>query len=58
VGDLSLTFETMELSADEGLTMFAYTAERGSKSEEALNLLGSWASTQDDARAAPASADA
>lgn len=46
-GDLSLTFETMELSADTGLTMFAYTAERGSKSEEALNLLASWAATLD-----------
>jgi hypothetical protein len=25
--------------------MFAYTAEPGTKSEEALNLLGSWAAT-------------
>jgi transcriptional regulator with XRE-family HTH domain len=47
VGDLSLTFETMELSADSGLTMFAFTAEPGSKSEEALNLLASWAATLD-----------
>jgi hypothetical protein len=30
VGELSLTFETMELSADTGLTMFAFTAEPGS----------------------------
>ena len=35
----------MELSADTGLTMFAYTAEPGSKSEQALQLLGSWAAT-------------
>jgi len=41
----------MELSADAGLTMFAYTAEPGSKSEEALNLLGSWAATLDEAEA-------
>jgi MmyB-like transcription regulator ligand binding domain len=30
VGDLELTYEAMELSADTGLTMFAYTAESGS----------------------------
>jgi transcriptional regulator with XRE-family HTH domain len=45
VGDLSLTFETMQLSADEGLMIFVYTAEVGSKSEEALNLLASWTAT-------------
>jgi hypothetical protein len=42
VGDLTLSFETMTLTADSELTMFAYTAEPGTKSEEALNLLGSW----------------
>lgn len=47
VGDLSLTYETTELSADTGLTMFAFTAEPGSKSEEGLNLLASWAATLD-----------
>jgi hypothetical protein len=47
VGELSLTFETMELSADPGLKLFVYTAEVGSKSEEALNLLASWAATLD-----------
>ena len=52
VGDLGLTFETMELSADPGLTMFVYTAEVGSKSEEALNLLASWAATLDEAEPA------
>ncbi len=45
VGDLELTYEAMELSADTGLTMFAYTAEPGTKSEQALRLLGSWAAT-------------
>ena len=45
VGDLSLTYESMELSADTGLTMFAYTAEPGTPSEQALHLLGSWAAT-------------
>ena len=45
VGDLELTYEAMELSADTGLVMFAYTAEPGTKSEQALQLLGSWAAT-------------
>jgi transcriptional regulator with XRE-family HTH domain len=45
VGELILTFEAMGLFADTGLTMFAYTAEPGSKSAESLNLLASWAAT-------------
>lgn len=52
VGDLSLTFEMMELRADTGLTILMYTAEPGSRSEEALNLLGSWAATLDQAEPA------
>jgi transcriptional regulator with XRE-family HTH domain len=52
VGDLSLTFETMGLTADAGLMLFVYTAEPGSKSEEALNLLASWAATLDEAESA------
>lgn len=52
VGDLSLTFDTMQLSADVGLMLFVYTAEPGSKSEEALNLLASWAATLDEAESA------
>ena len=47
VGELTLTFETMSLTADSELTMFVYTAETGSKSEEALRLLGSWTATLD-----------
>jgi hypothetical protein len=35
----------MTLVADPQLTMFAFTAEPGSKSEEALKLLGSWTAT-------------
>jgi len=54
VGDLELTYEAMELSADTGLTMFAYTAEPGSKSEQALNLLASWSATSDQAEPAHA----
>ena len=47
VGELSLTYERMELLADPGLTLFAYTADPGSRSEEALNLLASWTATLD-----------
>jgi transcriptional regulator with XRE-family HTH domain len=47
VGDLALTFNRLDLAADHGLTMFTYTAEPGSRSEEALNLLGSWTGTVD-----------
>jgi transcriptional regulator with XRE-family HTH domain len=54
VGDLSLTYETTQLSADTGLTMFAFTAEPASRSEEGLNLLASWAATLDQEDAAPA----
>jgi transcriptional regulator with XRE-family HTH domain len=45
VGELSLTYNRLDLPADNGLTMFTYAAEPGSRSEEALNLLGSWAAT-------------
>jgi len=48
VGELNLNFETMELVADPGLTMFVYTAEPGSKTEQALNLLTSWTATPDE----------
>ena len=47
VGDLSLTFEMMELRADSGLTILMYTAEPGSRSQEALHLLASWTATLD-----------
>jgi len=45
VGDLELTYDTMTLVADVDLFMFVYTADAGSKSEEALRLLASWAAT-------------
>jgi hypothetical protein len=46
VGDLDLGYEVMKLVADEELTMFVFTAEAGSRSEESLNLLASWAATE------------
>jgi hypothetical protein len=45
VGDISLTYDRLDLVADLGLTVFTYTAEPGSRDEETLNLLGSWAAT-------------
>jgi transcriptional regulator with XRE-family HTH domain len=48
VGDLSLAYEMMELRAETGLTILTYTAEPGSKSAEALDLLASWAATPDE----------
>jgi transcriptional regulator with XRE-family HTH domain len=47
VGELSLNFNRLEIAADDGLTLFTYAAEPGSRSEEALQLLGSWAATVD-----------
>ena len=35
----------MELSADEGLTVAVFTAEPGSASEQALDLLAGWTAT-------------
>ena len=45
VGDLELSFNRLDLAADNGLTIFAYTPEPGSKSAETMALLGSWAAT-------------
>lgn len=42
-GDLSLQFETLHLPGDEGQTLFTFTAEPGSVSENALAFLSSWA---------------
>jgi MmyB-like transcription regulator ligand binding domain len=47
VGELRLTYEMLELSADSGLVILTYTAEPGSKSAEALDLLASWTATID-----------
>ena len=56
VGRLELMFDTLELPADTGLTMLVYTAEPGSASADALNLLASWAATLDHPAATPADA--
>ena len=40
VGDLELTYEAMQLPDSPGWTMFAFTAESGTASDERLKLLG------------------
>jgi transcriptional regulator with XRE-family HTH domain len=45
VGDLDLTFDTLELAGHPGLTLKAYTASPGSESADRLGLLADWAAT-------------
>lgn len=47
VGELELSFNRLEVSADPGLIIVAYTAEPGSRSAEAFGLLASWAATEE-----------
>ncbi len=47
VGDLHLMFEALDLPADPGLSLVVYTADLASPSQDALNLLASWAATLD-----------
>lgn len=47
VGDVSFAYEVMELSADTGLTLTAYSPEPSSPSQDAVALLASWAATLD-----------
>jgi transcriptional regulator with XRE-family HTH domain len=45
VGALDLSYEAFELPGDPGLTLLVYTAEPASPTQDALNLLASWAAT-------------
>jgi hypothetical protein len=47
LGELELTFEMLELTADPGLSLLTYSVEPGTRSEAALGLLGSWAATRE-----------
>ena len=49
VGDLTLTYEALDLAADSGLRISAYSAEPGTASDDALKLLATWAATVDQA---------
>ena len=59
VGDLELSYNRIEVPADPGLAIIAYTPEPGSKSADAFSLLASWAATVDaqEAGSGEASAD-
>ena len=49
VGELELSFDRIDVAADPGLMILTYTAEPGSRSDEALRLLASWAATGESA---------
>jgi transcriptional regulator with XRE-family HTH domain len=51
VGDLHLSFEVMDLPADPGLSLIVYSAEPGSATEDALQLLASWTVTEEESTA-------
>ncbi|MFC1415045.1 helix-turn-helix transcriptional regulator [Streptacidiphilus cavernicola] len=45
VGEITLDFDAMELPAQPGLTLSAYSAAPGTPDHDALQLLASWAAT-------------
>jgi hypothetical protein len=49
VGQLELNYETLTLDADEGLRVALFTADAGSASQQALDLLASWTATPEAA---------
>ena len=49
VGGLILDFESLDLPADPGQKLLVYSAEPGSPSRQALDLLASWVSTPEAA---------
>jgi hypothetical protein len=50
----ALSFEALEVAADEGLRISACTAEPGTPARDALNFLASWPATVDQAETARA----
>jgi transcriptional regulator with XRE-family HTH domain len=51
VGELTLAYEELAITAEPGLTLFIYTAEPSSPSAEGLRLLASWEATEPAAAA-------
>lgn len=47
VGEMHLSYEVMQLPADPGLTLVAFSAEAGSRSDDALRFLAAWAATRE-----------
>ena len=54
VGELHLSYEVMDLPADPGLALVAFSAEAGTPDDDALKLLASWAATHNAADAVTA----
>ena len=52
VGDLTLTYESMDLTTDQNLRLNAYSAQAGSADQDALNLIASWAASATGSRKA------
>jgi len=58
VGDLTVEYETLTLPGDPDTVLYVYTAEPGSPSKRALDLLASWTLTGSaDHRSSPERAD-
>ncbi|MFJ3404199.1 helix-turn-helix transcriptional regulator [Promicromonospora sp. NPDC090134] len=53
VGDLTVEYETLALPGDPDTTLYVYSAEPGSPSARALDLLASWSLTATPRPAAP-----
>lgn len=51
VGDLTLIYESLELTSEPGLSLLIYCAETGSPTEERLRLLASLAATENHTEA-------
>jgi len=45
VGDIHLSYEVLDLSADPGLSIVTFSAPAGSPADESLRILASWAAT-------------
>ncbi|MEV7346153.1 hypothetical protein [Streptomyces sp. NPDC093544] len=46
VGELTISYERMELAADNGLSLIVHGVAPGSREADALNLLVSWNATE------------
>ncbi|MEV4641246.1 helix-turn-helix transcriptional regulator [Actinoplanes sp. NPDC049548] len=53
VGDLDLTYETLQPPGEPGLLLVTYTCEPGSPTQDRLRLLASWTATVPPTSAAP-----
>ena len=58
VGDITLTYNRMELPADPGQMLMIWTAAPGSKSAEALRFLASWTASSSELTTAEAEQEA